>query len=85
MLVEIKDSNPDKYVHVPIAGLKPISTGADWNLATTTTKQELTALPAVSLTPVPVATARSLALPFPYLQRPDFCSATKMQETVHLR
>ena len=50
LLVEVEDSNPDRFVHVPIEGLKPKQDGDDWDLVTTMTKAELDALPAVSLT-----------------------------------
>lgn len=50
LLVEIEDSNPDKFVHVPLDGLKPKQDGDDWDLVTTMTKAQLDALPAVSLT-----------------------------------
>lgn len=50
LLVEIEDSNPDRFVHVPIEGLTPIRRGDDTDLSTTMTMQELQALPAVDLT-----------------------------------
>lgn len=50
LLVEIEDSNPDRFVHVPIEGLKPRQDGDDWDLVTTMTKAQLDALPAVALT-----------------------------------
>ncbi len=49
LLVEIEDSHPDKYVHVPVAGLKVVQQGADRDISTTMTQQQLAALPAVSL------------------------------------
>lgn len=49
LLVEVEDSNPDKYVHVPIAGLKTVVRGTDTDLSTTMTKAQLDALPAVTL------------------------------------
>ena len=49
LLVEIEDSNPDRYVHVPIAGLKPVVRGTDTDLSTTMTKAQLAALPEVKL------------------------------------
>lgn len=54
LLVEIEDSNPDRFVHVPVAGLKPVVNGTDTDLATTMTKAQLAALPAVAL-PTPGA------------------------------
>lgn len=49
LLVEIEDSDPDKYVHVPVAGLKSVQNGSDWDLATTMTRQQMAALPGVPL------------------------------------
>lgn len=49
LLVEIEDSNPDRYVHVPITGLKTRVAGDDTDLATTMTKADLAALPEVKL------------------------------------
>jgi hypothetical protein len=49
LLVEIEDSNPDRFVHVPVAGLKTIVRGTDTDLSTTMTKQQLIALPEVRL------------------------------------
>ena len=49
LLVEIEDSHPDKYVHVPIAGLKATQAGNTRAVTTTMTKQQLAALPAVPL------------------------------------
>jgi hypothetical protein len=49
LLIEIEDSDPDRYVHVPIAGLTPSQSGGDWKLATTMTKQQLAAMPMVTL------------------------------------
>ena len=49
LLVEIEDSNPDRYVHVPITGLKTVVRGDDTDLQTTMTKAELAGLPEVKL------------------------------------
>lgn len=49
LLVEIEDSNPDRFVHVPIAGLKPIVRGTDTDLQTTMTAADLKALPEVKI------------------------------------
>lgn len=51
LLVEIEDSNPDRFVHIPVSGLKPIVRGADTDLQTTMTIEALRALPEVKLTP----------------------------------
>lgn len=49
LLVEIEDSHPDRYVHVPITGLETRVAGDDTDLATTMTKADLAALPEVKL------------------------------------
>lgn len=49
LLVEIEDSHPDRFVHVPVAGLKTLVRGDDTDLSTTMTKAELAALPEVKL------------------------------------
>lgn len=49
LLVEIEDSHPDRFVHVPVAGLKTLVRGDDTDLSTTMTKAELAALPEVRL------------------------------------
>ena len=49
LLVEIEDSNPDRFVKIPLSGLTPVVRGTDTDLATTLTKANLEALPAVSL------------------------------------
>ena len=51
LLIEIEDSNPDRFVHVPVSGLKPITRGNDTDLQTTMTLEALGALPEVKLTP----------------------------------
>ena len=51
LLVEIEDSNPDRYVHMAVLGLKPVVSGNDTDLATTMTMTELKALPEVPLPP----------------------------------
>ena len=53
LLVEIEDSNPDRYVHVPITGLTTVVRGTDTDLSTTMTKAEFAALPEVKLPPAP--------------------------------
>ncbi|MGR4889490.1 PRC-barrel domain containing protein [Sphingopyxis sp. LARHCG72] len=49
LLVEIEDSHPDRFVHVPVAGLKTLVRGDDTDLSTPMTKAELAALPEVKL------------------------------------
>lgn len=49
LLVEIEDSDPDRYVVVPLAGLTPRTSGGDTDLETTMTAQDLAALPDAAL------------------------------------
>ena len=49
LLVEVEDSNPDRYVHVPILGLKPVVRGNDTDVETSMTAAQLAALPDVKL------------------------------------
>ena len=49
VLVVIEDSHPDRFVQVPVAGLKTLVRGDDTDLSTTMTKAELAALPEVKL------------------------------------
>lgn len=49
LLVEVEDSDPDRFVEVPIAGLTPVTRGDDTDLSTTMTAEELAALPAATL------------------------------------
>ncbi len=46
-LVEIEDSNPDRYVTVPLAGLTVRNQGDDRDLQTSMTRQDLARLPEV--------------------------------------
>lgn len=48
LLVELEGPG-DRYVHVPILGLKPVVKGSDADLQTTMTKAGLDALPKVKL------------------------------------
>ncbi len=52
LLIEIEDSHPDRFVHVPIADLTTVQRGTDTDLSTTMTKAELMDLPEVKL-PMP--------------------------------
>jgi len=49
LLVELDGIGPDRYVHVPIQGLKRVVRGDDTDLETTMTKADLEALPDVKL------------------------------------
>lgn len=49
LLVEIDGTNPDRYVHVPITGLKTMVRGDDTDLQTTMNKMDLMSLPEIKL------------------------------------
>ena len=48
VLIEIEDSNPDRFVQLPIEGLEAVKRGDDWDLRSDTTREGLMALPEVS-------------------------------------
>ena len=45
LIVEIEDSNPDRFVQVPFDGLSSIRDGDDWDLQGDMTRDQLAALP----------------------------------------
>lgn len=49
LLVELDGIGPDRYVHVPVQGLKRVVRGDDIDLETTMSKADLEALPEVKL------------------------------------
>ena len=49
LLVELDGIGPDRYVHVPVQGLKVVVRGDDTDLQTSMTKADLDALPEVKL------------------------------------
>ncbi|HWT42218.1 MAG TPA: PRC-barrel domain containing protein [Sphingopyxis sp.] len=49
LLVELDGVGPDRYVHVPVQGLKVVVRGDDSDLQTTMAKAEFDALPQVKL------------------------------------
>ena len=49
LLVEIEDSNPDRFVAVPVAGLTTVAAGDDTDLATSMSREQLAALPDAQL------------------------------------
>lgn len=51
LLIEIEDSDPDRFVEVPVAGLSPVTRGDDTDLSTTMTAEDLAALPDATLAP----------------------------------
>ncbi|MGV3556447.1 MAG: PRC-barrel domain containing protein [Croceibacterium sp.] len=68
-LVEVENSNPDRYVVVPLAGLTTRVSGNDTDLQATMTAADLGALPAATLdaaaTPAAGATASATATATP--------------------
>ena len=48
-LIEIEDSNPDRFVAVPVAGLTTVAAGGDTDLATSMSREQLAALPDAQL------------------------------------
>lgn len=49
LLVEVEGSNPDRYIELPILGLRTVVSGDDTDLATSSTKADLMAMPEVPL------------------------------------
>lgn len=49
LLVELDGIGPDRYVHVPVQGLKRVVRGDDIDLETTMSKADLEALPEIKL------------------------------------
>lgn len=48
LLVEVADSDPDRYVEVPVAGLTVLTRGSDIDVVSTMTAAQLAALPDAS-------------------------------------
>jgi hypothetical protein len=48
LLVEVADSDPDRYVEVPVAGLTVLTRGSDIDVVSTMTVAQLAALPDAS-------------------------------------
>lgn len=51
LLVEVEDSDPDRYVEVPVAGLTVLTRGSDIDIVSTMTVAQLAALPDASAAP----------------------------------
>lgn len=63
LLVEVEDSEPERFVHVPVEGLTVLTRGSDIDIVSTMTLAQLAALPNAPTpiaipapTPVPTAT-----------------------------
>ncbi len=48
LLVEIEDSDPDRYVNIPLDGLSVVRDGDDQDLGSSLTREQLLAIPAVA-------------------------------------
>lgn len=48
LLVEVEDSSPDKYVHIPLDGLSAVRDGDDWDIRAPMTREDLMAMPSVT-------------------------------------
>ena len=49
LLIEVEDSDPDRYVSIPIKGLEPVRRGNDTDLSSPMTRDDISALPAARL------------------------------------
>jgi len=52
LLVEIEDSNPDRYVELPLEGMTVTQRGDDTDISTTLTRDQLIAMPEIDITTV---------------------------------
>lgn len=51
LIVEIDDTDPDRYVRVPVDGLERVADGNDWDVRGQYTRDQLMALPEVPAQP----------------------------------
>ena len=51
LIVEIEDTDPDRYVRVPVDGLQRVADGDDWDVRGQYTRDQLMALPQVAAQP----------------------------------
>lgn len=51
LIVEIDDTDPDRYVRVPVDGLERVADGNDWDVRGQFTRDQLMALPEVPAQP----------------------------------
>lgn len=51
LIVEIEDTDPDRYVRVPVEGLERVADGDDWDVRGQYTRDQLMALPEVPAQP----------------------------------
>lgn len=52
LLVDVEGTTPDRYVQVPLDGLKPVRDGAGWDVGSNLTRDDLLKLPEASNLPV---------------------------------
>ena len=45
LLVDVENTTPDRYVMVPLDGLKPVRSGNDWDIGSNLTREDLLKLP----------------------------------------
>ena len=51
LIVEIEDTDPDRYVRVPVDGLERVADGDDWDIRGQYTRDQLMALPPIPAQP----------------------------------
>lgn len=51
LIVEIEDTDPDRYVRVPVDGLERVADGDDWDVRGQFTRDQLMALPQIAAQP----------------------------------
>ena len=51
LIVEIEDTDPDRYVRVPVDGLERVADGDDWDVRGQYTRDQLMALPEIAAQP----------------------------------
>ena len=51
LIVEIEDTDPDRYVRVPVDGLERVADGDDWDVRGQYTRDQLMALPQIPAQP----------------------------------
>ncbi len=51
LLIEVEDSQPDRFVHVPVTGLTPIMRGDDLKLSSPLTKANVASMAEVKIAP----------------------------------
>lgn len=51
LIVEIEDTDPDRYVRVPVDGLERVADGDDWDVRGQYTRDQLMALPEIPAQP----------------------------------